>query len=59
MGFFKRQKSADTPCPRCSQLVAEDQLVCPMCGWDLRDAYQGPKTAESAAEEAGQVAARN
>jgi hypothetical protein len=48
MGLFKRQKSADSPCPRCSQLVTDDQLICPMCGWDLRDAYQGPKTSEPA-----------
>jgi hypothetical protein len=47
MGFFKRQKSAGSPCPRCSQLVTDDQLTCPMCGWDQRDAYQGPKTAEA------------
>ena len=48
MRLFKRQKSADSPCPRCRQLVTDDRLVCPMCGWDLRDAYQGPKTSEPA-----------
>jgi hypothetical protein len=42
MRLFKREKSTSSPCPRCSQLVAADGLVCPMCGWDLRDAYQGP-----------------
>ncbi len=44
MRLFKRNK--DSPrerCPRCSQLVSEDEgLTCPMCGWDLREAYQGP-----------------
>lgn len=45
MRLFKRKKSAAIPCPRCSQLVSEaDGLTCPMCGWDLRDAYQGPAT---------------
>jgi len=42
MRLFKRKKSAVSLCPRCSQLVTEaDGNVCPMCGWDLRDAYQG------------------
>jgi rRNA maturation endonuclease Nob1 len=42
MGLFKRQKSAGTACPRCSQLVTEANAdVCPMCGWDVREAYQG------------------
>ena len=46
MGLFKRQKPAGTPCPRCSQLVTDDNAdVCPMCGWDIREAYQGPPTA--------------
>jgi hypothetical protein len=46
MRLFKRQKSAGTSCPRCSQLVtAGDGDVCPMCGWDMREAYQGPATA--------------
>jgi hypothetical protein len=49
MRFFKRQKSAGSPCPRCSQLVTDDKLTCPMCGWDQRDAYQGPKTSDAAA----------
>jgi hypothetical protein len=43
---LKRQKSTGTPCPRCSQLVTDENVdVCPMCGWDIRDAYQGPPTA--------------
>jgi hypothetical protein len=44
MRLFKRKKEPQgSPCPRCSQLVADaDSVVCPMCGWDLRDAYQGP-----------------
>jgi RNA polymerase subunit RPABC4/transcription elongation factor Spt4 len=46
MSLFKRQKSAGTPCPRCSQLVSDDSGdVCPMCGWDVREAYQGPPAA--------------
>jgi ribosomal protein L37E len=40
--LFKRKKTEVSLCPRCSQVVTEaDQTVCPMCGWDLRDAYQG------------------
>jgi hypothetical protein len=43
MSLFRRQKSAGAPCPRCSQLVSDDGGdVCPMCGWDVREAYQGP-----------------
>jgi ribosomal protein L37E len=43
VSLFKRQKSTGTPCPRCSQLVPEESHdVCPMCGWDVREAYQGP-----------------
>jgi hypothetical protein len=47
MRLFKRKKeSGSAMCPRCSQLVSDDEgLVCPMCGWDLRDAYQGPTVA--------------
>jgi hypothetical protein len=46
MRLFKRKKPQGSLCPRCSQLVTEtDALVCPMCGWDLRDAYQGPTSA--------------
>jgi hypothetical protein len=43
MRLFKRKKPEGSLCPRCSQLVSDaDGLVCPMCGWDLREAYQGP-----------------
>ena len=42
MRLFKREKSAGSPCPRCSQIVADDVNACPMCGWDVREAYQGP-----------------
>jgi hypothetical protein len=43
MRLFKRKKPEVSLCPRCSQLVTDaDGNVCPMCGWDLRDAYQGP-----------------
>ena len=53
MSLFKRQKSAGVPCPRCSQLVADDAGdVCPMCGWDVREAYQGPATSPPADESA-------
>jgi RNA polymerase subunit RPABC4/transcription elongation factor Spt4 len=53
MSLFKRQKSAGVPCPRCSQLVPDDSGdVCPMCGWDVREAYQGPATAAQADESA-------
>ena len=43
MRLFKREKSQGTSCPRCSQIVADGSGdVCPMCGWDVREAYQGP-----------------
>jgi len=48
MRLFKRSKPHDEPsiCPRCSHLAdGSDAITCPMCGWDLRDAYQGPKSA--------------
>lgn len=60
MRLFKRkQESERQACPRCAQLVAEDDgSVCPMCGWDLHDAYQGPSVdAEAAAPAGGRDAA--
>ena len=44
MRLFKRkQEPPRERCPRCGELVAQsDGLMCPMCGWDLREAYQGP-----------------
>jgi hypothetical protein len=43
MRLFKRKKPEISLCPRCSQLVSDaDGIACPMCGWDLSDAYQGP-----------------
>jgi hypothetical protein len=42
MRLFKRRTFVSSPCPRCSQLVSEAEPVCPMCGWDQGDAYQGP-----------------
>ena len=57
MSLFKRQRSEGTPCPRCSQLVAEDQGdVCPMCGRDVREAYQGPPSSAQPEETAPRVA---
>lgn len=45
-GSHKAQESETHHCPRCGQLVTEAEgLTCPMCGWDLRDAYQGPTSA--------------
>jgi hypothetical protein len=42
MRLFKRKKREIALCPRCSQLVSDaDGRTCPMCGWDLGDAYQG------------------
>lgn len=53
MGLFKRQKSAGSPCPRCSQLVPDNSGdACPMCGWDVREAYQGPATSPQPHESA-------
>jgi hypothetical protein len=45
MRLFRRKQAESRmhPCPRCSQLVDDDQgSICPMCGWDLHEAYQGP-----------------
>jgi hypothetical protein len=40
--FNRKRKPQGSLCPRCSQIVSDaDVLVCPMCGWDIRDAYQG------------------
>ena len=60
MRLFKRkQQSEPQPCPRCSQLVSEeDGSVCPMCGWDLHDAYQGPTTGREGESEAAVAAGR-
>jgi hypothetical protein len=44
--FKRKEKAAPEPCPRCGQLVLEEKgSTCPMCGWDVHDAYQGPVTA--------------
>lgn len=53
MRLFKRkQESEPTPCPRCSQLVLEEAgPLCPMCGWDVHDAYQGPTVADDPGHE--------
>jgi RNA polymerase subunit RPABC4/transcription elongation factor Spt4 len=40
--LFKRKQPVGSPCPRCSQLVADNRDECPMCGWDVRETYQGP-----------------
>jgi len=42
MRLFKRKQPEGSLCPRCSQMVSASGLTCPMCGWDLGDAYQGP-----------------
>ena len=45
MGLFKRKQPEGAACPRCGQMVSEsDGLTCPLCGWDQREAYQGPAT---------------
>jgi uncharacterized Zn finger protein (UPF0148 family) len=51
MRLFKRKQQPEPiACPRCSQLVFEDAgSLCPICGWDVHDAYQGP-TADEAGE---------
>jgi hypothetical protein len=59
MRLFKRKQQPEpTPCPRCSQLVLEDAgSLCPMCGWDLHDAYQGPPPATAIGEADGRESA--
>jgi uncharacterized paraquat-inducible protein A len=57
MRLFKRNKDEElSSCPRCSQLISDDHaVVCPMCGWDLADAYQGPlRGAAAQRREAGE-----
>jgi hypothetical protein len=60
MRLFKRKQQPEpTPCPRCSQLVMEEAgSLCPMCGWDLHDAYQGPPAAIGGAGERESAGAR-
>jgi hypothetical protein len=56
--FKRRQQSDPQPCPRCSQLVPEDGgSICPMCGWDLHEAYQGPTAGTDDVDEPARVAA--
>ena len=58
MRLFKREKSEGTSCPRCSQLVADASGdVCPVCGWDVREAYQGPSRAAVVSDPADESAA--
>ena len=59
MRLFKRKQQPEPiPCPRCSQLVLEDAgSLCPMCGWDLHDAYQGPPPATAIGEADGRESA--
>jgi hypothetical protein len=58
MRLFKRKKPEISLCPRCSQLVRDaDGSTCPMCGWDLRDAYQGPSYQAPGAEPSGDAPA--
>jgi hypothetical protein len=61
MRLFKRKQQPEpTPCPRCSRLVLEEAgSVCPTCGWDLHDAYQGPRVAVGAADERESAGARS
>jgi len=48
MRFFRRrQDQVLETCPRCSQMVDRTQTDCPMCGNDLREAYQRPVVSES------------
>jgi hypothetical protein len=52
VGLFNRKKKPESDlraCPRCSQLVAAEADDCPMCGWDLSEAYRGGEEAQLAA----------
>jgi len=42
--FFRREEKTKPSCPRCGapEPVA-GAIACPACGWDLREAYQGPQ----------------
>jgi hypothetical protein len=57
--LFRRNKSTSSPCPRCSQLLEENEPVCPLCGWDQRDAYQGPRVAQHRATSTTESARPN
>jgi hypothetical protein len=56
MRLFKRKKPVGSPCPRCSQLVSETRIECPMCGWDVRETYQGPPISPHADATEGVIA---
>jgi hypothetical protein len=51
MGLFSRNTPDPKPCPRCSQLLEPDALVCDMCGLDMREAQ--PVTAGARHTTAG------
>jgi hypothetical protein len=58
MRLFKRKKPEIALCPRCSQLVSDaDGSTCPMCGWDLSDAYQGAPYEATARDPSADVPA--
>lgn len=51
MRLFNRKKKAESElraCPRCSQLVEAGADDCPMCGWDLSEAYRSNGEAQQA-----------
>ena len=50
--LFNRKKKDESElraCPRCSQLVEAEANDCPMCGWDLSEAYRSNGEATQAA----------
>jgi len=49
--LFNRKKKPESDlcaCPRCAQLVEAEADECPMCGWDLSEAYRGGETQQAA-----------
>jgi hypothetical protein len=54
--LFKRKQPVGSPCPRCSQLVSDTCVECPMCGWDVRETYQGPAFSQHSETPEGVVA---
>jgi hypothetical protein len=43
MGLLKRKQKNDavTTCPECCQILEPGELVCPMCGHDMRPPAEG------------------
>ena len=41
--FRAKREVQEMPCPRCGTPAPDDAVECAACGWDLREAFHGPK----------------